>query len=52
MSWREVNPLAAFAVLSAAVFVLLGELDAREYLALVTGLAIPAGRNGYQSSGK
>lgn len=50
MSWREVNPLAFLAIVSAAVLAGLGQIPAEAFLTLVSGLAIPAGRAGYQGS--
>ena len=48
---RGVNVLALLVVVTAGVLVGLGRLDAEAFLLLVTGLAIPARADGYQSVG-
>lgn len=48
---KGVNLLAILVVITAGVLVGLGKLDAESFLLLVTGLAIPARTDGYQSVG-
>lgn len=48
---RGVNVLAILVVVTAGVLVGLGKVDAESFLLLVTGLAIPARADGYQSVG-
>jgi hypothetical protein len=50
-SLSSVNPLALLAVLTAGVLAVLGKIDPDAFLTLVTGLAIPARSDGYQSVG-
>lgn len=46
-----VNVLALVVIVTAGVLVGIGEVDADAFLLLVTGLAIPARNDGYQSTG-
>lgn len=46
-----VNVLALVVVVTAAILTGLGKVDPESFLLLVTGLAIPARTDGYQSVG-
>jgi hypothetical protein len=50
MNWSQLNPLAGLIVVVAAGLAVLGEVDAREVMVLLTGLAIPARAAGYQTA--
>lgn len=51
MSLREINPWALLVLLVFGALTALGRISEETLVGIVTGLAIPAGRAGYQAAG-
>lgn len=50
-SLKALNPLAVLVLLTVIVLVFTNKLDPQSFLTFVSGLAIPARQDGYQSIG-